>query len=163
VLDQAAIQLNTLTQPHRPDAYHQLKLMDGTTAPAGTFLLDIDKFRDVISQTILTQPEALNCLGEQVSQKTQVLNATKLTYSVASIVMLCEWVWYLSHALQKGRAYPANRLIMEKGTKPMKETEPAPKLNPFVLMAEETATSSDSFVPISDQSLKALSLKRGND
>lgn len=154
LLDQAVIQVNHETSPQKPNQYHQLRLTTGASVNAGEFILHADKFRDVLTQLYhqSSEPIQSQALSEKLAEKTQGMMTVKLLYSGLSLTAMCSWMWFLSHALQRGRAYPANRLIMEAGSEPIKSTEPIWNLNPLQLETlvapEETATpSSASFPP----------------
>ncbi|MCE2930633.1 MAG: hypothetical protein LW809_04520 [Vampirovibrionales bacterium] len=65
-------------------------------------------------------------LKDALAQSFHTAKATKAFLSLGSFVWMLGWMWYLAHAIQKGREYPANRLVRLNKPKENEESKQAP-------------------------------------
>jgi hypothetical protein len=63
---------------------------------------------------------------EALAQSFNTAKATKAFITLGSLMWMLGWMWYLSHAIQRGREYPANRLVMLNKPKSTEKSPQAP-------------------------------------
>ena len=126
IAEQTALKVNAIHSPHSriKEQMTYVDVMHGkgfTQAPLLECLQNIDKGRDLMVASLQNffNKKGTGELKEALAQSFNTIKATKSFITMGSLVWMMGWMWYLAHAIQKGREYPANRLV--KLSKPKEE------------------------------------------
>lgn len=118
IAEQAALQVNAKFSPElRPlKQMTRLPVRVGDTVETQPFLdrlRQIDKGRDLMVSALntFTQKQGKGELKDALVQAFEHMRGTKSLATIGSFAWMMGWMWYLAHAIQKGREYPANRLV----------------------------------------------------
>jgi hypothetical protein len=122
-----------------------LPTMNGTTYTPKAILHHLqmmDKGRDLMVATFrrfFAHSNNGKTLQETLSQSLNTAKATKAFITLGSFMWMMSWLWYLSHAIQRGREYPANRLVMFN--KPTQKSTQAPVPSEGLPLTKKDATA----------------------
>jgi hypothetical protein len=122
-----------------------LPIMTGSTySPKAVLhhLQMMDKGRDLMVATFrrfFAHSNNGKTLQETLSQSLNTAKATKAFITLGSFMWMMSWLWYLSHAIQRGREYPANRLVMFN--KPTQKSTQAPVPSEGLPLTKKDATA----------------------
>jgi hypothetical protein len=128
IAEQTALKVNAIHSPEnlmKKQRTH-LNAMKGEGFAQNAFLSrlrDVDKGRDLMVAGLRNffAKKSQGKLEDALVQSFHTTKATKAFITLGSFVWIMGWMWYLSHAIQKGHDYPANRLVMLN--KPKEETK----------------------------------------
>jgi|GEM_PF-3811198 len=88
---------------------------NGTDVEVLSFVKNLDRGRDILAAGMRNYFKEGGEYSpvDMVTRSFENMKATKATLALGAGVWMSSWMWYLSHAIQKGREYPANRLSRE--------------------------------------------------
>lgn len=120
LMHQASLQVNSMNNPHtrltQTMGHLPLVTAQGTTHTGVLpFLRTMDKTRDLMSDGLRNyfRHNKAGTPEEAFKQTVSSMKGFKAVLSMGSAAWMMGWMWYLAHAIQSGREYPANRLVSE--------------------------------------------------
>ncbi|MFN7310699.1 MAG: hypothetical protein ACK5T0_04935, partial [Vampirovibrionales bacterium] len=132
IAEQTALKVNAIHSPQTrmEKQMTHLNTMNGKGFSQNAVLSrlrNIDKGRDLMVAGLRNffGKAGKGDLKDALAQSFNTAKATKAFMTLGSFVWMLGWMWYLAHAIQKGREYPANRLVMlnkPKANAPSKQT-----------------------------------------
>ena len=148
IAEATAMKVNAIHCPQtrmQQEMTHLPIMTGGTFSPKAVLhhLQMMDKGRDLMVATFrrfFGQPNNGKTLQETLSQSLNTAKATKAFITLGSFMWMLGWMWYLSHAIQRGREYPANRLVMFN--KPTQKSTQAPVPSEGLPLTKKDATVS---------------------
>jgi hypothetical protein len=89
-------------------------------------LRQLDKGRDLWTASLreYLKPNQSKPFEQIMAQALEKMKATKAVLTLAALAWMLGWMWYLSHAIQRGEEYPANRLVSLSLKKKSEEKNP---------------------------------------
>jgi hypothetical protein len=119
IAEQTALKVNAIHSPQTrmEKQMTHLNTMNGKGFSQNAVLSrlrNIDKGRDLMVAGLRNffGKGGKGDLKDALAQSFNTAKATKAFMTLGSFVWMLGWMWYLAHAIQKGREYPANRLVM---------------------------------------------------
>ncbi len=118
IAEQVALQVNAKFSPELRPLKQMTRLHTRIgdaveTEPFLERLRQMDKGRDLMVSALrtYTHKQGKGDLKEALNQAFEHMKGTKSFVTIGSFAWMMGWMWYLAHAIQKGREYPANRLV----------------------------------------------------
>jgi hypothetical protein len=153
LMHQATIQVNSLNNPksrlNLSMAHLPIHTAEGTKPmEVLPYLRSMDKTRDLLSDGLRNYFKHNNAgsPADALKQTVSSMKGFKGVLSMGSITWMMGWMWYLAHAIQAGREYPANRLVSESMNAPKTVTNELPGFGEVNLSPVEEAAVKAAYV-----------------
>jgi hypothetical protein len=146
LMHQATLQSNSVLQPEKRMQKTLLHLPIQTSKSIEEVdvlhhLRQLDKTRDLVADGLRNyfRQNRAGSPADAIEQTVSTMRGAKSFISMGAFAWMIGWMWYLAHAIQSGREYPANRMISESMVAPKKIDNALPGFGEISLTPVEQA------------------------